>query len=87
VLVGVTSQSIGYLVISISLPRLPATVVSIILLAQTVATVVLARLLLDEQPSIEQLLGVVLVVGGIGVATIPVSRVHDRATAAIGQLG
>jgi drug/metabolite transporter (DMT)-like permease len=86
VLVGITSQSIGYLIISISLPRLPATVVSIILLAQPVATVLLARLLLDEQPSIEQLLGVLLILGGIGVATIPVGRFRDRAMAAIGQL-
>lgn len=81
-LVGLTSQSIGYLVISISLPRLPAALVSIILLAQPVATVVLARILLTEQPSIEQLLGVVLVVGGIGVATIPVGRLRDRARTA-----
>lgn len=86
-LVGITSQSIGYLVISISLPRLPATVVSIILLAQPVATVLLARVLLDEQPSIEQLLGVLLILAGIAVATIPVGRVRDRARAAIGQLG
>lgn len=86
VLVGITSQSIGYLIISISLPRLPATVVSIILLAQPVATVLLARLLLDEQPSVEQLLGVLLILGGIGVATIPMGRFRDRAWAAIGQL-
>lgn len=86
-LVGITSQSIGYLVISISLPRLPATVVSIILLAQPVTTVLLARVLLDEQPSIEQLLGVLLILGGIGVATIPVGRMRDRARAAMGQLG
>jgi drug/metabolite transporter (DMT)-like permease len=81
-LVGLTSQSIGYLVISISLPRLPAALVSIILLAQPVATVLLARVLLDEQPSIEQLLGVLLVVGGIAVATVPVGRLRDRARAA-----
>jgi drug/metabolite transporter (DMT)-like permease len=86
ILVGITSQSIGYLIISISLPRLPATVVSIILLAQPVATVLLARLLLDEQPSLEQLLGVLLILAGIGVATIPVGRFRDRAWAAIGQL-
>lgn len=79
-LVGVTSQSIGYLVISISLPRLPAALTSIILLAQPVATVVLARLLLQEEPSVEQLLGVALVVGGIAVATVPVGRLRDRAT-------
>ena len=77
-LVGITSQSIGYLIISISLPRLPASLVSIILLAQPVATVVLARFLLDEQPSIEQLLGVTLVVGGIAVATVPVGRLRDK---------
>jgi len=82
-IVGITSQSIGYLVISISLPRLPASVVSIILLAQPVATVVLARLLLDEQPSLEQLLGVILVIGGIAIATIPVGRMRDRARAAL----
>ena len=82
-LVGITSQSIGYLVIGISLPRLPASLVSIILLAQPVATVILARFLLDEEPSLAQLLGVLLVVGGIAIATIPVGRVRDRARAAL----
>jgi drug/metabolite transporter (DMT)-like permease len=79
ILVGITSQSIGYLVISLSLPRLPAALTSIILLSQPVATVILARLLLDEEPSIAQLLGVALVVGGIAVATLPVGRMRDRA--------
>jgi drug/metabolite transporter (DMT)-like permease len=83
VLVGITSQSIGYLVIGISLPRLPATLVSIILLAQPVATVLIARVLLDEVPSSAQLLGVLLIVGGIAIATIPVGRLRDRAWAAI----
>ena len=83
VLVGITSQSIGYLVISISLPRLPAALTSIILLAQPVATVFLARVLLDEEPSIGQLLGVALVIGGIAVATVPVGRLRDRARAAL----
>jgi drug/metabolite transporter (DMT)-like permease len=83
VLVGITSQSIGYLIISISLPRLPAALTSIILLTQPVATVFLARVLLDEQPSPEQLLGVALVIVGIGVATVPVGRLRDRARAAL----
>jgi drug/metabolite transporter (DMT)-like permease len=82
VLVGITSQSIGYLIISISLPRLPAALTSIILLAQPVATVVLARFLLDEAPSLEQLVGVGLVVGGIAIATVPVGRLRDRMRAA-----
>jgi len=80
--VGITSQSIGYLIISISLPRLPAALTSIILLAQPVATVVLARVLLDEEPSAAQLVGVALVIGGIAVATAPVARLRDRAKAA-----
>ncbi|HET7180866.1 MAG TPA: DMT family transporter, partial [Candidatus Limnocylindrales bacterium] len=84
ILVGVTSQSIGYLVISISLPRLPAALTSIILLAQPVATVVLARVIpsLDETPSLAQLTGVALVVGGIAIATVPVGRLRDRMRAA-----
>jgi len=84
-LVGITSQSVGYLVISISLPRLPAALVSIILLAQPVATVVLARIIpsLDETPSLDQLLGVALVIGGIAAATIPVGRLRDRARGAL----
>ncbi|NJD27932.1 MAG: DMT family transporter [Chloroflexi bacterium] len=82
---GVTSQFLGYLLISVSLPRLPAVVTSIILLAQPVATVILARLLLDEQPSPAQLLGVVLVVGGIAVATVPVGWLRDRARARIAE--
>jgi len=78
-LLGLTSQSIGYLLISMSLPRLPAALVSIILLVQPVATVVLARVLLTEVPSLFQLGGVVMIVGGIAVATLPVGRIRDRA--------
>jgi drug/metabolite transporter (DMT)-like permease len=84
-LVGITSQSIGYLVISISLPRLPAAQTSNILLAPPVATVILARVLLAEEPSIAQLTGVALVVGGIAVATVPVGRLRDAAASAAGR--
>jgi drug/metabolite transporter (DMT)-like permease len=76
-LLGVTSQSLGYLFISISLPRLPAMVTSMILLVQPVLTVGLSMVLLGERPSAAQLAGVVLVVGGIAVATVPLARVRD----------
>jgi len=79
ILVGVTSQSVGYVLISIGLPRLPSAVTSIILLAQPVATVALARVLLTEVPSTIQVAGIGLVIGGIAIATIPVSRLRDRA--------
>jgi drug/metabolite transporter (DMT)-like permease len=76
-LLGITSQSAGYLLISISLPRLPAIVTSIILLAQPVMSMGLAIVLLRETPSPTQLLGVVLVIGGIAAATVPLARVRD----------
>jgi drug/metabolite transporter (DMT)-like permease len=78
---GVTSQSAGYLLISISLPRLPAVITSIILLAQPVMTVILSVVLLGEAPSVTQLLGVTLVIGGIAAATVPVARIRDGLTA------
>jgi drug/metabolite transporter (DMT)-like permease len=75
-LLGLTSQSLGYLLISISLSRLPAVLTSIILLAQPVMTVGLAIVLLHEAPSPAQIAGVVLVIGGIAVATLPFDRVR-----------
>ncbi len=76
---GVTSQSAGYLLISMSLPRLPSLLVSIILLSQPVATVLLSRILLAETPSAIQVAGVALVIGGIALATVPLARVRDIA--------
>jgi len=73
---GVTSQSLGYLLISLSLPRLAAILTSMILLAQPVMTVGLGMILLGETPSFAQLAGVALVVAGIAVATVPFERVR-----------
>ncbi len=75
-LYGVTSQFLGYVLISVSLPRLPAVVTSVILLVQPVMSVVLAMVLLAETPSVVQLLGVGLVVGGIAIATVPLARIR-----------
>lgn len=81
VLLGVTAQSLGYLFIAISLPRLPSVVTSIILLAQPMLAIFLSMLLLGETPSVWQLAGVALVIGGIALATVPVSRLRRRAAA------
>jgi drug/metabolite transporter (DMT)-like permease len=83
-MLGVTAQSVGYLCISISLPRLPAIVTSIILLVQPVISMGLAMVLLGEQPSAAQLLGVAFVIGGIAVATVPLARVRDGMVARVG---
>jgi drug/metabolite transporter (DMT)-like permease len=76
-LYGVTSQFLGYVLISMSLPRLPAVLTSIILLTQPVMSVILAMVLLRESPSTLQLVGVALVVGGIAAATVPLARLRS----------
>jgi drug/metabolite transporter (DMT)-like permease len=86
-LLGVTSQSLGYLFISISLPRLPAVVTSIILLVQPVLTVGLTMVLLGERPSTSQLIGVAFVIGGIAIATVPLARVRDALAATRREVG
>lgn len=75
---GVLSQSVGYLVIQASLPRLPAVITSVLLLTQPVATVALGAVLLGEQPSVAQLGGVALVLVGIAVATGAARRIGMR---------
>ena len=77
-LLGLTSQALGYLLISLSLTRLPAVLTSIILLAQPVMTVALSIALLGEAPSVVQLVGVVFVVGGIAAATFGAAAARIR---------
>jgi len=83
ILLGITAQSLGYLFISISLPRLPAVVTSIILLVQPVLAVLFAIVLVGEAPSAGQMLGVAMVIGGIALATIPLGRLRRRPAPAI----
>jgi drug/metabolite transporter (DMT)-like permease len=73
-LLALSSQVLGYLFITLSLPRLPAIVSSLLLFVQPVATMVLAALLLAERPSPLQLFGVALVLGGVVLAAVPVGR-------------
>jgi drug/metabolite transporter (DMT)-like permease len=72
VALALTSQVVGWLLISVSLPRLPAAVTSMLLTIQPVGAVLLAMLILAESPSALQLLGVVLVLAG--VVAVGISR-------------
>lgn len=65
ILLALTSQVAGWLLISISLPRLPAAVTSVIITLQPVGSVFLAMVLLGESPSALQLGGVALVLTGV----------------------
>lgn len=66
---AISSQVVGWLLISVSLPRVPAALTSVVLLLQPVASVVLAAVVLDERPSRVQLAGCAIVLVGVVSAT------------------
>ncbi len=76
-ILALSSQAAGYLLINVSLPRLPSVVTSLLLLIQPPATVFLAMVLLGESPSIFQLLGIGLVMAGLAVAVLPFDRLRS----------
>jgi drug/metabolite transporter (DMT)-like permease len=64
-LLAVLSQVVGWLLISTSLPRLPAAVTALILLLQPLGALVLGAVTLGERPTWVQLVGSALVLGGV----------------------
>jgi drug/metabolite transporter (DMT)-like permease len=69
VTLALSSQVLGWMLISVSLPRLPAALTSVLLLFQPVSAVVLAAVLLGEAPTAVQLAGVAVILGGVVWAT------------------
>ena len=67
---AMTSQVLAWMLISVSLPRLPAVTTSIVLTLQPVGSVLLGMTLLEETPSPLQLGGVAVVLAGIVMASI-----------------
>ncbi len=70
VLLAISAQVIGWLLISVSLPRVPAALTSVVLTLQPVASVLLAMVLLAEAPSEVQLIGAALILAGLVLATL-----------------
>ena len=70
VLLALGPQWLGWLLIAISLPRLPAVVTSVSLMLQPVCSVLLAALILGESPSSLQLLGAAAILAGIVVSAL-----------------
>ena len=66
---ALTSQVLGWVLIAAALPRAQAALSSVVLTLQPVAAVLLAIVLVDEDPSAVQLAGVAVVVCGIVLAT------------------
>ena len=64
-LLAFTSQSVGWWLITSSLPRLPSAVSSLLLLLQPVIALGLAALVLGERPTWVQLVGALLILAGV----------------------
>jgi drug/metabolite transporter (DMT)-like permease len=64
-LLALSSQVLGWMLIASSLPRLPAALTSMLLTIQPVCSVIFAGLILSESPSLLQLGGVALVITGL----------------------
>lgn len=67
-LLSLVSQTLGWLLITSSLPRLPAAISSLLLLLQPASAMVLAAVVLSQWPTLVQVLGAVLVCGGVLLA-------------------
>ena len=68
-LLSVSSQTIGWLLITSSLPRLPAAISSLTLLLQPAAAMLLAAIVLSERPTLAQIAGAVVVCTGVLAAS------------------
>ena len=73
VLLALTSQVLGWLLIMISLPRLPAALTSLLLMIQPIGSMILGAIIFGENPTALQLGGVVVVLGAVVFATRRVS--------------
>jgi drug/metabolite transporter (DMT)-like permease len=79
VILALSSQVVGWLLITSSLPRLPAALTSLLLTIQPVASVMLGAALFGEDPSALQLVGVAAILAGL----VLVARVRAPASEGI----
>ncbi len=70
VTLALSSQVAGWVLISMSLPRLPAAVTSVVLTLQPVGSVALGIIMFNEDPSVTQLIGVALILSGLAAMTL-----------------
>lgn len=71
---ALASQVVGWLLITVSLPRLPAAMTSLLLMIQPVGSMILGALIFSESPSALQVGGVALLLGAVIYATRTPSR-------------
>jgi len=83
VLLALSSQVLGWLLISVSLPRVPAALTSVLLTFQPVLSVLFAGAILGESPSALQLVGVAGILAGLLIVSTgrEASRIRYEADA------
>jgi drug/metabolite transporter (DMT)-like permease len=79
IVLALTSQVLGWLLITVSLPRLPAALTSVTLTIQPVGSVLLGVIILGEHPSALQLAGVGCILAGL----LAIARRRSPARAAV----
>jgi drug/metabolite transporter (DMT)-like permease len=79
---ALTAQVAGWLLISSSLPRLPAAVTSVLLLAQPAGALAVAGVVLGEAPTVVQYAGAACILGGVVLATATRPRTPRAAAVA-----
>jgi drug/metabolite transporter (DMT)-like permease len=88
IILAFSSQTLGWLLITVSLPRLPAALTSLLLMFQPVGSVAFAALIFGESPTELQLTGVAVVLLALGTATYsPGSLARARLPEQILRLG
>jgi drug/metabolite transporter (DMT)-like permease len=70
-LLALSSQVFGWLLITVSLPRLPAAITSLLLMIQPIGSLAFGAIIFGESPSGLQLSGVALVLAAVVFATRP----------------
>ena len=69
IVLALSSQVLGWLLITVSLGRLPTALTSVLLTLQPLLAVIFAALLVDERPSPLQLLGAAAILSGLLIAS------------------
>ena len=70
IVLALSSQVVGWLLISVSLARLPTALTSVLLTLQPLLSVLFAAWIVDERPSPLQLLGAAAILAGLLIASI-----------------
>lgn len=79
VLLALSAQVVAWLLIGYALPRLPAVETSTIILLQPALTMVWGAIIFSERPSTLQIVGAVLVMGGVAMVALARAGASARA--------